>query len=73
MPEAQKDDRFDDGEFENRIIGREQIFGGKEEEEESVESQSDGDVVDDRDVKIAGLGAIKKEEELETIHQSGKV
>ncbi len=58
MPEAQKDDRFDDGEFENRIIGREQIFGGKEEEEESVESQSDGDVVDDRDVKIAGLGAV---------------
>lgn len=58
LPEAQKDDGFDDGKFENRVVGREQVFGGKEEEEKRVESQCDGDVVDDRDVKIAGLGAI---------------
>lgn len=64
MPEAQKDDRFDDGKFENRVVGREQVFGGKEEEEERVESQCDGDVVDDRDVKIAGLGAIKRKEKV---------
>ena len=53
MPEAQKDDRFDDGEFENRIIGREQIFGGKEEEEESVEGYRDTNIVDEGSVEVS--------------------
>lgn len=53
MPEGKKDDRLDHEELEDRAVRAEQLPGGKVEEEEGVEGQADGDVVDDGHVEVA--------------------
>lgn len=50
LPEGQEDDRFDGEEFEHRLVRPEQVACCEEEEEEGVERQADGEVVDDGDV-----------------------
>lgn len=61
LPEGQEDDRLDGEEFEHRLVRPEQVTGCKEEEEESVESQTDGEVVDDGDVKVSSIYAAQKQ------------
>lgn len=56
LPKGQKDDRFNDGELEDRIVRCQQIFSGEIKEEERVESQRDGNIVDNCDVEIARVG-----------------
>lgn len=53
LPKREKDDRFNHEKFEHRAVGAEQISGGEVEEEESVQGQADGDVVDDGHVQIS--------------------
>lgn len=57
MPEREKDDRLDHEELEDGAVGTEQLPGGKVEEEEGVEGQADGDVVDDGHVEVAACDA----------------
>lgn len=61
LPEGQEDDRLDGEEFEHRLVRPEQVTGCKEEEEESVESQADGEVVDDGDVQVSSIYAARKQ------------
>ena len=53
MPEGEEDDRLDGEELEHGFVGPEQVAGGEEEEEEGVERQADGEVVDDADVQVS--------------------
>ena len=53
LPEGEKDDRLDDAELQHRVISAEQLTRGKVEEEQGIECQTDGDVVDDGDVQVA--------------------
>lgn len=53
MPEGKKDDRLDHEELEDGAVRAEQLSGGKVEEEEGIEGQADGDVVDDGHVEVA--------------------
>lgn len=53
MPEGEEDDGLDHEELEHGAVGDEQVAGGEVEEEESVEGQADGDVVDDGHVEVA--------------------
>lgn len=57
LPEGQEDDRFDGEELEHRLVRPQQVAGGEEEEEERVESQADGEVVDDGDVQVPAVDA----------------
>ena len=53
MPEGEEDDRLDGEELQHRFVGAEQVAGREEEEEERVERQADGEVVDDADVQVS--------------------
>lgn len=56
LPERQKDDGLDGEELEYWIEGLEHFPGGAEEEEETVEGETDREVVHDGDVQIAAVG-----------------
>lgn len=70
LPEGQEDDGLDGEEFEHRLVRPEQVTGCKEEEEESVESQADGEVVDDGDVKVSSIYAAQKQTNRQTDRQN---
>jgi len=53
LPEGQEDHRLYCEELQDRVIGSQEVFGGKVEEEKSVEGKRDADVVDDADIDIA--------------------
>ena len=41
LPEGEEDDGFDGDELEDRVEGREEGFGGRIEEKQAIESNSD--------------------------------
>ena len=53
LPEREEDDGLDSEELQHRAVRMEQIPSGGVEEEEAVESERDGEVVDHRDVDVA--------------------
>ena len=53
MPEGEKDDRLDREELESWVIGSQELFGGRVEEEEGKEGNRDADVVDQGGVEVA--------------------
>lgn len=59
LPKGKKDDRLDHEELEDGAIRAEQLPGGKVEEEEGIEGQADGDVVDDGHVEVAAGDAAR--------------
>ena len=56
LPVGEEDDTFDGEEFEDWVVGPEKILGGEVEEEESIESDGDAEVVDEGDVDIGVAG-----------------
>lgn len=60
MPEGQEDDGLDGEELEHRLVRPQQVAGGEEEEEEGVERQADGEVVDDGDVQVSSVDAANR-------------
>lgn len=52
LPEGEEDDRLDHEELEHRAVWDEQFTCGEVEEEESVERQADGDVVDNGHIEV---------------------
>lgn len=52
LPEGEKDDWFDHEELEYWVVRDKQFTRSKVEEEESVERQTDGDVVDNGDIQV---------------------
>lgn len=66
LPEGEKDDGLHHKELEHRVVRNEQFACGKVEEEECVERQTDGDVVDYGHIKVAtshtGTGRNNKNE-----------
>lgn len=52
LPEGEEDDGLDHEELEDGAVGAEQLPCGEVEEEESVKSQADGDVVDDGHIEV---------------------
>lgn len=60
LPEGQEDDGLDREELEHGLVWPEEVAGGEEEEEEGVERQADGEVVDDGDVQVAPVDAAEK-------------
>lgn len=57
MPKREKDDRLDQQKLEHRVERCQQVSRGEVEEIKPVERQRHGDVVDDGDVDVAGVGA----------------
>lgn len=53
LPKGEKDDRLDHEELEHGVVRNKQFTCGKVEEEESVERQTDGDVVDNGHIQVA--------------------
>ena len=53
MPEGEKDDCLDGEELESWVIGSQELFGGRVEEEEGEEGDRDADVVDQGGVEVA--------------------
>ena len=52
LPEWQEDDRLNREELQNGIKGSEKVLGAEVEEEECVEGQRNGHVVDEGDVEV---------------------
>lgn len=61
LPEGEEDDGFDGQELEHRFKGPQEVTGGRVEEEQSVESQTHRDVVDDGNVEVASVHAIEQD------------
>lgn len=57
LPEREEDDGLDGEELEHGVERLEHLTGGTEEQEQPVERQTDGEVVHDRDVQVAAVGA----------------
>lgn len=53
LPEGEKDDWLDHEEFEHGVVRDKQFTCRKVEEEESVEGQADGNVVDNGHIQVA--------------------
>ena len=53
MPEGQEDDALDGAELENRFEGSKQVSCSKIEEEESVQGESNADVVNGRNINVS--------------------
>lgn len=58
LPEGEEDDRFDHKELEHGPVGAEEVSGGKVEQEEGVEGQADGDVVDDSHIQVTASDTV---------------
>lgn len=55
LPERQENDALDGAELENRIERREQVLRGEVEQKQPVQRQTDADIVNASDVKIAAV------------------
>ncbi len=53
LPEREEDDGLDGEEFENRIVGPQEILRGEIEDDQGVQGQRDAHVVDDGHVQVA--------------------
>jgi hypothetical protein len=53
LPEGEEDDRLDGEELEYRVVGAQQVLGGKVEDDQSVKGQGDAHVVDDGHVQVS--------------------
>jgi hypothetical protein len=53
LPEREEDDGLDGEEFENRIVGPQEILRGEVEDDQGVQGQRDAHVVDDGHVQVA--------------------
>jgi hypothetical protein len=53
LPEREEDDRLDGEELEYRVVGAQQVLGGKVEDDQSVKGQGDAHVVDDGHVQVS--------------------
>lgn len=58
LPERQEDDGLDCAELEYGLVRSEQVPRSEVEQEQSVQSQRDGDVVDDGDVDVSTIRTI---------------
>lgn len=61
LPEGEEDDRLDHEELEHGAVRAEQLPGGEVKEEEGVEGQANGDVVDDGHVQVTAGNAVERE------------
>jgi len=53
LPKGQENDGLDGAEFEDRVKGSKKITSCKVKQEQAIQSQTDGDIVDHRDVDVA--------------------
>jgi hypothetical protein len=53
LPEGEEDDGLDGEEFENRIVGPQEILSCEVEDDQGVQGQRDAHVVDDGHVQVA--------------------
>lgn len=63
LPKGQEDDRFDHEELEHGVVRAEQLSGGKVKQEEGVEREADGDVVDDGHVQVTAGNTANEDRE----------
>ena len=52
LPEGQEDDRLNGEELEDRVERSQEVLGAEVEEEQGVEGERDGDIVDQGDVEV---------------------
>ena len=57
MPKGEKDDGLDGEELDDGVERAQEVLGGHVEQVERVQGDRDADVVDDRGVEVAQLGA----------------
>lgn len=62
LPEGEEDDRLDHEELEHGAVRAEQLPGGEVEEEQGIQRQADGDVVDDGDVQVTAGNTVARED-----------
>lgn len=62
LPEGEEDDRLDHQELEHGAVRAQQLPGGEVKEEEGVQRQADGDVVDDGHVQVTAGNTVNREE-----------
>lgn len=61
MPEGEEDDRLHHEEFKNGAVRTEQLPCGKVKEEEGIQRQANGDVVDDGYVQVTTGNTVETE------------
>ena len=60
MPEGKEDDRFDCEELEDRVVRTQELLGGEVKQEECVQSQGYGYVVDHCDIQVTAVRSVNK-------------
>lgn len=60
LPEGEEDDGLDHEELEHGAVRAEQLPGGEVKEEEGVQRQAHGDVVDDGDVQVTTGNTVER-------------
>lgn len=74
MPEGQENDGLDGAKLEDRIKGGEKITRSIVKEEQAIQSQTDGNVVDHCDVDVTlGQAEIQKSSALEIVKKIVKI
>ena len=58
MPEGKEDDRFDCEELEDRVVRTQELLGGEVKQEECVQSQGYGYVVDHCDIQVTAVRSV---------------
>lgn len=61
LPKREENDRLDGAELEDRLEGSEELFSSKVEEIQSIQGQTDGDVVDDCGIQVAPIHTVAKQ------------
>ena len=67
LPEGKEDDRFDCEELEDRVVRTQELLGGEVKEEECVQSQGYGYVVDHCDIQVTTLRSVSKQKKTRLI------
>lgn len=62
LPEGEEDNRLDHQELEHGAVRAEQLPGGEVKEEEGVQRQANGDVVDDGHVQVTASNTVGRED-----------
>lgn len=61
LPKREENDGLDGAELEDRLEGSEEFLGSKVEEIQSIQGQTDGDVVDDCGVQVAPIHTVAEQ------------
>jgi len=65
LPEGKENDRFDCTELPHWFIRAQEVSCGKVEQEEGIQGQTDGDVVDNGDIQVPTFSPVNRNNTLQ--------